>query len=72
MDIPKFFKQVLWALFLTVLLLGVPRLAGAFADLFDYSAIDPDGAFAWISVHHIAQGNCSLPPPKKKHMQTRV
>jgi membrane protease YdiL (CAAX protease family) len=55
MSIPKFFKQVLWVLFLTVLLLGVPRLAGAFADLFDYTAIDPDGAFMWISVHHIAQ-----------------
>jgi len=55
MSIPKFFKQVLWVLFLTVLLLGVPRLAGVFADLFDYTAIDPDGAFAWISVHHIAQ-----------------
>ncbi len=55
MQVSKFFKQVLWVLFLTVLLLGVPRLAGVFADLFDYSAIDPDGAFAWISVHHIVQ-----------------
>ncbi|MBN2007077.1 MAG: CPBP family intramembrane metalloprotease [Anaerolineae bacterium] len=55
MNIPKFFKQVLWVLFLTALLLGVPRLAGAFADLFDYTAIDPDGAFMWISVHHIVQ-----------------
>jgi uncharacterized protein len=55
MNIPKFFKQVLWVLFLTVLLLGVPRLAGAFADLFDYTAVDPDGAFAWFSVHHIVQ-----------------
>ena len=55
MNIPRFFKQVLWVLFLTGLLLGVPRLAGAFADLFDYAAIDPDGAFAWISVRHIAQ-----------------
>lgn len=55
MHIPKFIKQGLWVLFLTVLLLGVPRLAGVFADLFDYSAIDPDGAFMWISVHHIAQ-----------------
>jgi uncharacterized protein len=25
------------------------------ADAFDYSQIDPDGAFAWISVHHIVQ-----------------
>ncbi len=38
-----------------LLLLGVPRLAGRIADLFNYQAIDPDGAFAWISVHHIAQ-----------------
>jgi membrane protease YdiL (CAAX protease family) len=52
---PNVLKPVFWVLFLTVLLLGVPRLAGSFADLFDYSAIDPDGAFAWISVHHIAQ-----------------
>lgn len=55
MKIPKFFKQALWVLFLTGLLLGVPRLAGTFASLFDYSAIDPDGAFAWFSVRHIAQ-----------------
>ena len=55
MKVQKILKQVLWVLFLTVLLLGVPRLAGAFADLFDYSTIDPDGAFAWISVHHIVQ-----------------
>jgi hypothetical protein len=51
----KLFKQVFWVLHLTVPLLGVPRLAGAFADLLDYSTIDPDGAFAWISVHHLAQ-----------------
>jgi uncharacterized protein len=49
------FIQGLWVLFLTVLLLGVPRLAGAFADLFDYAAIDPDGAFARGSVRHIVQ-----------------
>jgi uncharacterized protein len=51
----KNLRSILWVLFLTVLLLGVPRLAGAFADLFDYAAIDPDGAYAWISVHHMAQ-----------------
>ncbi len=55
MNLPKFFKQVLWVVCLTVLLLGVPRVAGSFADVFDYSGIDPDGAFMWISVHHIAQ-----------------
>lgn len=56
MRVPKFLKQGLWVVFLTVLLLGVPRLAGAFANLFDYSAIDPDGAFMWISVRHLTQG----------------
>lgn len=25
------------------------------ADLFDYRGIDPDGAYGWISVHHIVQ-----------------
>ncbi len=44
-----------WVLFLTVLLLGVPKLSGLVADLFDYQSIDPDGAYAWISVHHIVQ-----------------
>jgi uncharacterized protein len=48
-------RQVIWVLGLTVLLLGVPRLAGLIASVFDYSRMDPDGAFAWISVHHIAQ-----------------
>jgi uncharacterized protein len=55
MQLSRLLKQVVWVLLLAVLLLGVPRLAGLFADQFDYSAIDPDGAFAWISVHHIAQ-----------------
>ncbi len=51
----KFFKQVIWVLFLAVLLLGIPRIAGLIAHQFDYSGFDPDGSFAWISVHHIAQ-----------------
>jgi uncharacterized protein len=55
MNLPKLLLQILWALLLTVLLLGVPRLAGRAADLFTYTAIDPDGAFAWISVRHIVQ-----------------
>ncbi len=48
-------KKVLWALFLVLLLLGVPRLAGLFAHQFDYTGVDPHGAFAWVSVHHIFQ-----------------
>ncbi|MBW6465864.1 MAG: CPBP family intramembrane metalloprotease [Brevefilum sp.] len=55
MNFPKILLQILWALLMAAVLLGVPRLAGLAADQFDYSAVDPDGAFAWISVHHIVQ-----------------
>lgn len=51
----KMLKSVVWVLFLSVLLLVVPRISGRVADLFDYRGIDPDGAYAWISVHHIVQ-----------------
>ncbi len=51
----KVFKSILWALSLTILLLGVPRLAGMMASTFNYQAIDPDGSYAWVSVHHILQ-----------------
>jgi uncharacterized protein len=51
----KAFKIILWVLFLTLILLGVPSLSGMIASFFDYQAIDPDGAYAWISVHHIVQ-----------------
>ncbi|MCH8533367.1 MAG: CPBP family intramembrane metalloprotease [Saccharospirillum sp.] len=48
-------SKTAWVIVLSVPLLGVPRLAGMAADTLNYSAIDPDGAFAWISVHHIIQ-----------------
>lgn len=51
----KALQRILWVLFLTVLLLGVPRLSGVIADLFNYHAVDPDGSYAWISIHHIVQ-----------------
>lgn len=51
----KVLKSILWVLFLSLLLLGVPRLSGMIASFFDYQAMDPDGAYAWISVHHIVQ-----------------
>jgi len=51
----KAIQKSLWVLLLAGLLLGVPRLAGAAANLFNYHAIDPDGSFAWIAVHHIVQ-----------------
>ncbi|TVQ98362.1 MAG: CPBP family intramembrane metalloprotease [Spirochaetaceae bacterium] len=40
---------------LVVILMGVPMIGRWGANLFDYDAIDPDGAFAWFSVHHIVQ-----------------
>ncbi len=48
-------KKILWVVVLTVVLLGVPKLSGVVASFFNYQALDPDGAFAWISVHHIVQ-----------------
>ena len=51
----KVLKSILCVLLLTLILLGVPKLSGMVASLFDYQAIDPDGAYAWISVHHIVQ-----------------
>ncbi|MDW7657126.1 MAG: CPBP family intramembrane glutamic endopeptidase [Bacillota bacterium] len=51
----KMIKAALWVVFLTLILLGVPRVAGMIASLFDYQVIDPDGSYAWISVHHIVQ-----------------
>lgn len=51
----KVFRSVCWVLFLALILLGVPKLAGAIANAFDYGIIDPDGALAWVFVHHIAQ-----------------
>lgn len=48
-------KSIIWVLFLTLMLLGVPKLSGIIAGFFDYRTIDPDGAYAWISVHHIVQ-----------------
>lgn len=52
----KGLKNTLWILFLTFILLVIPRLSGRMASFFDYQAIDSDGAYAWISVHHIVQG----------------
>lgn len=51
----SFCLKLFLTLFLTLLLLGIPKLAGAIANGFDYGAMDPDGAFAWLFVHHLAQ-----------------
>ncbi len=43
------------AVVLVVILKGVPMIGRWVANLFNYNTIDPDGAFAWFSVHHIVQ-----------------
>lgn len=47
--------KLLLLMVLSTLLLGVPKLSGLIASLFSYESVDPDGAFMWISVHHIVQ-----------------
>lgn len=55
-EMAKALKALCWTLLLTALLLGVPKIAGMIANGFDYRAIDPDGAYAWLFVHHLVQG----------------
>lgn len=38
-----------------VVAFGAPRLGGSVANQFDFTRIDPDGAFIWVSVHHVVQ-----------------
>jgi len=52
-NITKTFKSIIWVLFLTILLLGIPRLATIIVSIFNYQLIDPDGAYVWLSVRHI-------------------
>jgi len=51
----KIFIKIIIGVLLALLLLVAPRIGGWFADLFNYYAIDPDGAYMWISIHHIVQ-----------------
>jgi len=53
--------KVLFLLLVVVSLLGIPMLAGKIANLFPNSSLDPDGAFWWISIHHIAQALLFVP-----------
>lgn len=56
--------QALLALLATLLLFTVQtvfaQLSIRIADMANYRAIDPLAAFAWISVHHVAQGLLTL------------
>jgi len=55
-EMAKVCKSLGYTLLLAVLLLGVPKIAGKIASIFSYGTVDPDGVFAWIAVHHLAQG----------------
>jgi membrane protease YdiL (CAAX protease family) len=57
----KVFLKIVVTLLLALILLIAPRIGGFVAGLFNYSAIDPDGAFMWISIHHIVQALVILP-----------
>ncbi len=55
MDKEKKVWTVLKILLLSVLLLVIPKIGTWTANLFHYDSIDPDGAFMWISIHHMIQ-----------------
>ncbi len=57
----KYFLKIMAMLLLALILLTAPRIGSLVADLFSYSTIDPDGAFMWISVHHIVQALVIVP-----------
>ena len=51
----KLCMKIVSVIMLVVFLLGAPKVGAWVAGLFDYSRIDPDGAFMWISIHHMVQ-----------------
>lgn len=57
----NFFQKIMVMLILAFVLLIAPRIGSLVANLFDFSTIDPDGAFMWISVHHIVQALVIIP-----------
>lgn len=57
----KYLLKIGVILLLTLTVLIAPRIGGLAANLFNYSTIDPDGAFMWISIHHIVQALFILP-----------
>ena len=51
----KKLMKIISALLIVVVLLGAPMLAKFITNLFDLSAIDPDGAFLWLTIRHTLQ-----------------
>jgi uncharacterized protein len=48
-------KKIFFALLLAGILLGAPMIARLITNFFDFSNLDPDGAFLWITVRHTLQ-----------------
>jgi membrane protease YdiL (CAAX protease family) len=51
----RYALKLVTLLLLVFILLISPKIGGLIADLFNVQSIDPDGAFMWISIHHIVQ-----------------
>lgn len=54
-DAINIIKKIFFAILLVVILLGTPMIARSITNFFDFSNIDPDGAFLWITVRHTLQ-----------------
>jgi membrane protease YdiL (CAAX protease family) len=56
--------RIFWVILATLGLFLFQQIASrsgvAFANIFNYRSIDPNGAFMWISVHHIVQAIIAL------------
>lgn len=47
--------KIVNVILVSVILLGAPMLAKLITNMFDFSSIDPDGSFMWITTRHIVQ-----------------
>lgn len=58
--LPKALLILLACVLMFAVQTALALLGARTASLFDYSAFDPNHAFAWISVHHVVQGAAAL------------
>jgi hypothetical protein len=49
----KTIKKILSIILLIFILLGTPIIARLITNLFDFSYLDPDSVFLWLTVRHI-------------------
>ncbi len=48
-------KKIFFTILLAGILLGAPMIARSITNFFDFSNLDPDSAFLWITIRHILQ-----------------